>query len=154
MRISVFASKDIQATIAALTGLDRELAKQIRAASKSVIEPVWKREVAERLSSRLESRVLGNTARVAISDQNVTLKSAAIGRSLTGGGKPSELFHNVEFGADRSHVTRGRHTRRQFRPRNRRGYVVYPAAANIIPRIASLWAATTIRTLHELLERK
>jgi hypothetical protein len=134
--------------------LDRELAKQIRSASKAVIDPIWKRAVGERISSRLETRVLGNTARVAISDQNVMLKSAAIGKSMSGGGKPAELYHNVEFGADRAHVTRGRHTRRQFRPRNLRGYVVYPAAANIIPRIASLWAATTIRTLHELLERK
>ena len=32
------------------------------------------------------------------------------------------------------------------------GYVVYPAAAEAIPRIASLWVQTAVRTLHELVE--
>ncbi|ONI63905.1 hypothetical protein ALI44B_04575 [Leifsonia sp. ALI-44-B] len=167
MRISVFNSKELQGVILAMKGFERDLAKQIRRVTKSVVDPEWRKAVAERASTRSEARVLGSTARVAVSDQNVTLKSAAVGRALTGGLKPSENFAGVEFGADQNDVTtyqatskKGkrfkvtRHTKRQFRPRKKNGYVVMPAAAEIIPRIASLWVQTTIRTFHELIEKR
>lgn len=166
MRISVFSSKELQATILLLKGMDRELAKQVRKAIKSVSEPEWRDAVRGNISTRLETRVLGDTARVAVSDQNVTLKSAAVGRKLSGGLKPSELAHSAEFGADQTYVhtysatsrkgkkyyVTKRHTRKQFRPRNLKGYVVYPAAARIIPRMAALYVQTTVRTFYELIE--
>lgn len=166
-RISVFASKELQATILALKGMDRELAKQIRAAIKTVTQPEWQEAVRGNVTTALQTRVLSDTARVTVSDQNITLKSAAIGKSLSGGLKPSELAHSAEFGADRSftktyeatsrkgkhYTVRERHTRRQFKPRNLKGDVVYPAAARIIPRIASLFVQTTVRTFHELIEK-
>lgn len=168
MRISVFSSAELQATILALKGMERELAKQIRAAIKSFTQPEWQEAVRGNVSTRLQTRVLSDTARVAVSDQNVTLKSATIGKSLSGGLTPSELMHSAEFGADRNFTrsytstsSRGRqftvhnrHTRRQFAPRNLKGHVVYPAAASIIPRIASLFVQTTVRTFHDLIERR
>ena len=168
MRISVFSSAELQATILALKGMDRELAKQIRAAIKTVTTPEWQEAVRGNVTDRLQTRVLSDTARVTVSDQNVMLKSAAIGKSLSGGLKPSELVHSAEFGADRNFArsyaatsSRGkqftvhnRHTRRQFKPRNLKGYVVYPAAARIIPRIAALYVQTTVRTFYELIEKR
>ena len=166
MRISVFASKELAGTILLLKGMDRELAKQTRRAIKTVTQDEWQEAVRGGVASRLETRVLSDTARVAVSDQNVTLKSAAIGRSLAGGDTPSELMHSTEFGADQSATSSytarsnkgtsfkvtNRHTRRQFRPRNLKGYVVYPAAARIIPRIASLFVQTAVRTFYEQIE--
>lgn len=164
MRISIFASKELQAVAGAMRSLDRETKKRIRQETKDMAAKEWAREVAETASTRLEHRVLVKTARVRVSDQNVSLSSASIGRSLSGGLKPSESFAAVEFGADQKKVTytarsrRGRsfrvtrNTRGQLRPRNSKGYVVYPAAANIIPRIASLWVQTVMRTTYEALE--
>jgi len=166
-RISVFASKELQATILALKGMDRELAKQIRAAIKTVTQPEWQEAVRGNVTTALQTRVLSDTARVTVSDQNITLKSASIGKSLSGGLKPSEAAHSAEFGADRSFTktyeatsrkgknyrVRERHTRRQFKSRNLKGDVVYPAAARVIPRFASLFAQTTVRTFHELIEK-
>jgi len=164
VRINVFASKELQATIVALKTMDRELAKQTRAAVKSVGQPEWQDAVKANVTTRLESRVLGDTARVAVSDQNVTLKSAAMGKKLSQyGATPSELAHSAEFGADREYVgstisPKGkrytRHTRRQFEARNRKGRVVYPAAAKFIPRMAALYVQTTVRTLYEAFEKK
>ncbi|GAB3118416.1 hypothetical protein [Glaciibacter psychrotolerans] len=166
-RISVFNSKELQGVILLMKGLDRELAKQIRQVTKAMIEPEWKEAIASRASTPLEQRVLAATARVAVSDQNVTLKSAHIGKSLSGGLKPSEIVGGAEFGADQSKKTtytatssKGkkfkvtRRTQSQLRPRNKAGYVVMPAVANIIPRLASLWVQTTVRTFYELIEKR
>lgn len=168
LRISVFSSKDLQATILAMKGMDRAVAKEVRAATKKMIQPEWQKAVTEHSNTRQEVRVLAQTARASVSDQNVTLTSATIGKSLSGGATPSELSPHVEFGANRNfrrsydatsskgrryRVTE-RRTRAQFRPRDRKGYVVYPAAAGIIPRLASLWMQTTVRTFYEVLERR
>jgi hypothetical protein len=167
VRISVWESKELQALLLALRGFDRDLKREIRARTKAVAQPAWQKAVAERADSVLESRVLASTARVAVSDQNVTLKSAAIGRSLKGGLRPSDSYAAVEFGADRNakvtydrkspkgnthKVTR--RTRLQLRSRNRKGYVVFPAAAEVIPRLAALWVQTTIRTFYETIEKR
>lgn len=168
LRISVFNSKELQGVIVAMNGMEKELSKQIRRATKTVIQPVWKQAVAENANTRLESRVLAQTARVAVSNQNVTLSSASIGRTFAGGSKPHQLMHSAEFGADRTHTAtyratsrkgksytvNKRHTRAQFRPAKRKGYVVYPALADTIPRIASLWVQTTVRTFYELIEKR
>ncbi|MET0725930.1 MAG: hypothetical protein ABWY36_06235 [Leifsonia sp.] len=166
MRISVFNSKELQATILALRGFDRTMQAQVRRVTKEVAAPAWKEATRAEASSRLEVRTLSDTARVAVSNQNVTLKSAAVGRQLskTGKAKPSDIYAGVEFGADRreravaarsrkgTSYSYKRNTTAQFKPRNRKGYVVYPAAANVIPRLASAWTQTVVRTFHEALE--
>ncbi|RPE75198.1 MULTISPECIES: hypothetical protein [unclassified Frondihabitans] len=159
LRISLHGSKELQAVVLRLKTVDREIATQINKATRAMAEPVWKEAVRASVTNRMETRVLSDTARVSVSRGNVTLKSATIGKSLAGGTKPYEIAHAVEFGADRESsrqtlTSKKRHTKRQFRPRNRKGYVVYPAAAEVIPRIASLWAQTVVRTLHEVIEGK
>jgi hypothetical protein len=168
MRISLLASDDLLATVLLLKGVDRELAKQTRAAIKTVTDAEWREAVRGNVATRLETRVLADTARVAVSDQNVTLRAGAIGKPLSGGARPSEIVHSAEFGADqaatasytansskgRAFAVKNRHSRRQFRPRNLKGYVVYPAASRIIPRIAALYVQTAVRTIYEALEGK
>lgn len=142
-----------------------------------MVAPEWSRAVNEHATTRLEHKVLAQTARVAVSDRNVQLKSAQLSRPISKRPgrdpmRPSEHWASVEFGADRNQTNsyqsnrtsrehgrrffdvKNRHTTRQLRRPNRRGYVVYPAAANIIPRIASLWAQTAARTIHEAFEGK
>ncbi|MFC6233693.1 hypothetical protein ACFPZL_01155 [Leucobacter soli] len=152
--------------ILATKNVDRELRAQIRKHTRQMILPEWQRATAEHAATRLEHRVLAQTARAAVSDQNVTLKAAQIGRALQGGLKPSELWWAVEFGADgkrldytgrrgsRTFPVKNRRTTQQLRPRNQRGYVFHPAAAAIIPRLASLWTQTAARTIHEAFEGK
>lgn len=171
MRISVHGSRELQAIIAGARAMPREIRKEMRGRTKAMIDPEWRRAVAEQVSGhhtpRLASRVLGNTARAQVSDQNVMLRSAHIGRRLSGGLLPSTHYYAVEFGASpdgpttyeatsrkgkKYQVTRA--TTRQLPPRNRKGYVVYPAAREVIPRLASLWIQTVVRTVHEQLERR
>jgi hypothetical protein len=167
-RISVFESRELQGVILALKGMEKEIAKQIRKHTKDVVVPVWQKAVAENISTRLESRAFGNTARVAVSNQNITLSVASVGKPLSGGLNPRSQAHVVEFGADRSTVVsyearsaRGtnytvnkRRTRAMLREKNKKGYVFYPTVREVIPRIASLWIQTTVRAFHEAIEKR
>lgn len=165
LRISVYSSRELQGLIARLRTTDRETRKRIRQVTKADAAPIWSEELAQHATTRLEVATLVRTGRVKVSDQNVTLTAATVGRPLRGGLAPKTDWHAVEFGADREEratyrarsrtgntFTVNRRTRRQLRPRKRTGYVVYPAAAGAIPRIASLWVQTAVRTLHELIE--
>lgn len=165
LRISVFGSEELQAVLITMRALPRDIAKELRKQTRSVVIPEWKKAVAENASTLLESRVLVQTARATVTDKNVVLTAATVGRPLSGGLNPKTMYHAAEFGADRNQETtygarsrKGkqfqvkRHTTRQLRPRRSSGYVVYPAAANIIPRIASLFVQTIARGLHEAFE--
>ena len=167
LRISALTSREMLASIQALKTFDREVRKQVRQHTKTMAAPEWQKAVSEHASTRLEHRVLADTARVQVSDRNVMLQSARVGRSLAGGAKPKELAKPVEFGTARDRrrnvtqrsragrqYTYKRQTQRQFRPFNKSGYVVFPAAANIIPRITSLWVQTVARTFADLIETR
>lgn len=163
--ISVFSSKGLQTLLAALQAVDKDTRKQIRRFTKADASPIWKDEVGPRARTKLEQRVLSATAKVSVSDQNVTLQSGRTGRALSGGARPSEIAAGVEFGALGKRNTymstsrRGRRfpvTRRttnQFGSRNTNGKVVYPASRASIPRLASLWIQTAMRTLADAFDK-
>lgn len=166
LKISANTSREVRATVQGLRRVPRDLAANIRKFTKSELAPEWQRLLADRAGTAGQRRVLVDTARVAVSDQNVTLKSATVGRSLSGGLNPKDSYAGFEFGANDVTQTytatsrRGRsfrvtrHTRRQLPRRSRTGWVVFPTAAAIIPRFASLWVQTTYRTIYDALERK
>lgn len=143
LRISAFDSKELQATLILLKGMPKEVSKQVRQQTKRIALPEWQKAVRGRTGTRLESRVLGDTATVAVSNANVRLKSGTKGRSLSGGAKPREIAKSVEYG----------NKHKQFKSRKRGGYVVQKAASNLIPRFAALWVQTTVRTFYESFER-
>ena len=159
-RISVLVSRDFQALLTVLRGLDTEVRSQIRAQTKRVILPIWQEEVRGRVTTRLQSRVLLDTARVSVSDTQVILKSAMVGK--TAGVPNTALAPGAEFGAAASTTIRQRsakgtpYTRRRgavFLPPRKAGYVVYPASGEAIIRAAKLWAQTAYRTTAEQLEK-
>lgn len=167
MRISVYQSRELLALVTGLRNFNREVQTEIRRHTKAMAQPEWQKAVAENASTRLEHRVLAATARVQVSSQNISLQSARVGRKLSGGLDPKAYWGVVEFGTNQNkktpvtqrsrsgnRYTYLRHSQRQFRPFNKKGYAVYAAAADIIPRIASLWVQTTVRTLAEIIEGK
>lgn len=160
-QISAWDSRELRAVIVALQGVDKELSAQLRKATRTITEGEWRAELARQASDELQRDVLVSTARVTVSNQNITLKAGQLGKKLASGTPVRELTPAVEFGANRSvtvpqkssaGTTYIRHSRHQLQPRNAKGYVAYPAAAQIIPRIAALWVATAVRTIHEAVE--
>jgi hypothetical protein len=165
--IDINDSKELQAAVIGLRRANREVQGLIRKYTREKLLPEWQKGLAERAESRLEHRVLVATGRIKMSNQNVRMSSATVGRKLSGGLAPKTDYAGVEFGADRSEVVtyeatsrKGksfkvrRHTRAQLRARKKDGYVVIPTAKAMIPRFAALWVQTCIRTFYEGIEGK
>ncbi|KNY06866.1 hypothetical protein [Microbacterium sp. GCS4] len=167
LRVSAYSSSELLTVLRGLRNLDRETKKQLRRNLKQIAEQAWKQTLAQHASTKLERAVLADSGRVRVSDQNVRLTSASLSRSLVGGLKPSESFGPVEFGANPrpgstetvrsrrgNEFSRKRDPNRPFKAPNRRGYVVYPSAASVIPRILAMYVQTFVRAIHEALEGK
>lgn len=149
----------------ALKVLPRELTKQTRRFTKQLVDKEWKPALAKRAVTPIQRAVLVRTAVSSVTPTNVTLKSATKGKVSSG--TPSQvLASGAEFGADMDRYSRysrrspkGRThtvTRRTARAfgwhRGREGRVVFPAAQDIAPRVASIYVQTLLRTTAETLE--
>lgn len=167
LRVSAYSSRELLLVLRGLRNVDKETKKHLRSNLKGMALEAWKQALARHADTRLEHRVLVDTARVRVSDQNVRLTSASLSRSLTGGLKPSQSYGPVEFGASPrpgatesvrnkkgTQFERTRDPNRPFKKPNRRGYVVYPSAASVIPRILAMYVQTFVRAIHEALEGK
>ncbi|WP_022899131.1 hypothetical protein [Humibacter albus] len=165
--ISTKTTEALDATVKGLQIIDKTMQQRIRQATRELATPEWKEAVNAHLQGNpLQTRVLGDTAKLNVSNQNVMLTSGASSRRMKGGATPAELARNEEFGANRNRLTAYRrrtkhgtqkvlrHTTHELMPLRRNGWTVYPAAADIIPRIASLWVQTFMRTVYEAFEGK
>lgn len=157
-----FDNKELLATALLLKGMEKPLAKQINAQTKRVVVPEWKKALAGTATTKREQKVLASTATVDVKNYGVVLKSGVSSKRLSGGIRASEIARATEFGANRFLINRARsrkgktyrrHTQRQFVTYLKTGRAVYPAAAEMIPRIAALWVQTTVRTFWEELKR-
>lgn len=166
MRLDVTRSRELQATIYAVRSLDKTLAKIVRQQTKQVAVTEWRAAVERRASTALERKVVAATAVVSVTNQNVRVQSAGKGRPLSHGLNPKTDYAAVEFGKVPARTTyqrtspKGtphrvtRTTGTQLRGRNVKGYVFYPAAREMIPRLAALWVQTTVRTIGNALTGK
>jgi hypothetical protein len=164
--ISTKSLDALDATVKGLQVIDKTVQKEIRDQTKKLGEGEWQQLVGQHLAgNNLQSRVLGETAKLRVSNQNVMLQSGASSARMRGGASPAELARQEEFGANRNRLTAYRrrsrngrtttvlrHTTHQLMPLRRNGWTVYPAAAEFIPRIASLWVQTFMRTVYDVLE--
>jgi hypothetical protein len=106
--------------------------------------------------------VISATATIAVSDQNIRIQSAAKGRKLKGGLDPKVDYPAIEFGANREKVVtytrKGhkvkRHTARQLQGRTASGKVFYPAASEMIPRLAKLWVQSVVKIYGDIFDGK
>lgn len=160
-RISLLVDSPLRTVIAAMSGLDAEVRKQIQNATKAAGLPIWQESTRAQASTRMQVR-LADSARVGVTARNVVLRAGAVG-TLSSGAPLSRIAKAIEFGAhpDTPIKTRSRtgtpYTRRLgrgFRLPRSRGYVAHPAAAeSAIRRLASLLVQTTVRTVHEQIEK-
>lgn len=168
VRLDVFKSPELLATIYALRAVDKTLQAQVRKQTKAMAQPEWKKALAQHADTMLEHRVLVDTAVISVSNQNVRVQSANKGRPRSGGLNPKTDWAGVEFGSHAKGKTYRRKNRgsaggthsvtrvmgTQFKAHKPNGYVFYPTAAEMIPRLASLWVQTAIKTIANALEGK
>lgn len=170
--VSALTSREIRALLLALKQAEPDVRKEINNRSKEVLTAIWRQEIAEQTSlaggrtQRAQAKVIANTAKVTVGTKGVTLTAATTGRPLSGGLQPKTQWQGLEFGAYKqvrsveftsklgNRYNQTRNVTAQLDPNIKKGYIFYPAARNSVPRILALWVQTSVRTLHEIVERK
>lgn len=160
-RISLLVDSPLRALAVVYRGAPADARKHINRETKSEGQPIWKQETAERATTRIQQKVLVNSARVGVTNRNVFLRSGAVGR-LKSGTPVIDIASAAEFGRppgtpvstrSKNGTAYKRKTGAMFGARNRRGNVVHPAASASIKRLASLWVQTAFRSLYEAGEK-
>ena len=159
--ISLLIDSPLRDLVLAMREVGPEMKKYIGSETKKVAQPIWFEETRGRAMTRVQQRVLVDSARVGVQANNVTLRSGAVGR-LSSGTPVQRLASAAEFGmgAEKRITQRSRKgksfTRRAgntFGAPRRGGYVVYEAGDASRARIASLWIQTAHRALHDADEK-
>lgn len=152
MRLDVRKSRELTALVQVMATVPREVAKQVRAQTKKVIVPEWKKLLAEKApGERIFHERLVTPSTAYVSDRNVRLIGGANGKfpRETDFGAYREDY--ATYSTRRGSVTR--RTQRQFWHFVKTGRVFYPAVSEMIPRAASLYIQTCYRTVMETVEK-
>lgn len=163
--ISIHESRELKAAIFALKGMNRELRNTINRETTKTFNPVWKNEVQSRAKTPMDTKVLAKGARIS-GGTPPTMFSATSKRRMRGGLVPAESWRGFEFGSDSKNNKRtytgtspkgkkyeiNRRTQRQMPSRNLKGRMVYPAVAEVAPRIASLWVQLVVKKTMDAIE--
>lgn len=161
-RITLLIDSPFRRMLLHLRTVPAEARKQAQKYANDAARPVWQEETRDRAATRLEQRVLVDSANVGVTARNITLRSGGVGR-LSSGTAVSVLNRPAEFGALPSkkistHSRNGTaYTRRlgsSFRLPRRGGYVFYPAVRDAVPRITSVIIQSVRRTLFDALDGK
>lgn len=159
MKLSAKHVPELRAMALALKAVDRDLRKRIYAAWREQMNPVWKGAVAGNIRGRLQERVITGGTLIKAGNPPV-LQAAASRRKVGRGLVPNDMWPGFEYGADREAYSRyqrrspkgtvhtvERRTMRHLPPRKRNGHVLGPAVAETLPRLASMAAQITVRTI-------
>lgn len=156
--LSVNADNRIKAAVVFVKLANRDLKRDIDAATRAVLGPVWVQEVQVRAVTPAQRAILVKGAKVKAGNPPVA-QAATSGRKLKGGLVPADQWYSYEFGGDPAKVTtyqrqgrKGgaphkvtRHTARQLPPRKASGRVAMPAFAEVAPRAVSLWVSLVVK---------
>ncbi|UUE19890.1 hypothetical protein [Microbacterium sp. J1-1] len=154
-RISLLIDSPLRDLLVALRAVPAEARKHVTAHTRKSAEPIWIEETRDRAATRLQQRALVNTARVGVATRNIYLRSGAVGQ-LSSGTPASVVAFPAEFGANpekqiEQRSRKGKPYKRRlgntFGSPRRGGNVVYPAARESIPRIASVAIQSAYRAL-------
>ena len=154
----------LRGVVLALKAMDKQTRSDINKETRKMT-PDWAAAVNSHAGTPRDRAVFGKGARV-VAGNPARLVAATSRRAFKGGGGFSPDVHGraVEFGADQrkesaAYSRKGskafrRHTNTGLPARNRKGRVVYPAFAEVAPRIVSLWVQTVVRNIHKSLEER
>lgn len=165
--ISVKDHRELTAVVLAMKAADKTLRGEINRATVQMGSQVWPQLVAANATTHLDTKVLAVGARV--KGGNPPVAMAANSRRAVGSAKrlvPATAYPAWEFGVgNRNAYSRyqrkskkgGTHTveRRTMRglpSRTPKGRVVWPAFADLAPRMVSLWVQIVVKKYAEAAE--
>lgn len=157
------APAELRASVLAMKRADKRIRSEISRDMRATMSPEWKSEVTQGLTGgRMESRMLLPGTRIAAGNPP-TLIAASGGRRVGNGLIPNVNAPGYEFGSHGTRVSTvtsslgkkfKRHTTRHLPGFVKTGRVVYPAAARILPRVASYWVQSVVRAFMDAAEGK
>jgi hypothetical protein len=162
-RVRVGGVPQLEAAAAALRLVDTAVKRETTRALRATLPRVWSPgEVLDGARSPMERAALAGTR----------VQASATRLRLVAGSSPTiakgtDVPQAVEFGdpnktfttyqrksrVGRSHQVR-RRTQEQLPAPVRRGRIVHPALARVMPRLMSLYTQTIVRTIYEAMERR
>lgn len=161
---SATSVRQLRAVALGLKLIDRDIRRDISRTTRETLNPMWKEEIASRLSTKMDRLMFGKGARIAPGNPAKAMAGTSTRALSEGGLSPAEGARAYEFGAptratfEKTYNRQGssvtRHTKRQLPAPAKPGRVVYPAFAKLAPRLVSLWVQIIVRTIHEKLEGK
>jgi len=168
--VTIWDSKELQATILALKIVGKDFRKEILKRTRELILNDWRSAIGDEISSAggdiYATRLTMRNTRVKVGTQGFTLQAATRGTKATSGGLiSSEHYYLAEFGADKKQVpVQGRrgNTRYEykrtvntgFQKRVKNGRYAFKAAGKIMNRALALYTQTTIQMVYSAFERK
>lgn len=161
---------ELRAVTLALKAVDKETRSAINKATRDTLNPVWRGALASNAATPLESALLvkggrvaaGNPPRMIASNskrpvsKGSTLTADRYGRAFEFGTKDQNKYGTYtrknRGGGGTHQVTR--RTARQLPAYRSQGRVIFPAVAEVAPRMVSLWAGLIIRKVYDAFEGK
>lgn len=155
-KVKIEGIREVTVAATALKAVDRVTKNQVGRALRSAGPDIWNQSVVSRFTrTRMDSAVFRGT-RVRASSTSIQLEAG------TNPSIAADIAAAVEFGDPaktyttykrQGHTVR-RRTQEQLPGPIRKGRVVHPAFKVSIPRIASLYLATVVKTIHDAWEGK
>jgi hypothetical protein len=165
---SAASSDTFRAVALALKLIDKDVRNDITRTTRSTLSPIWIGAVKSKVGGMpdIDQIVLVRGTRVRPGNP-VQLLASTSRKPLSGGLVPDEYSRGFEFGTDRRDKestysrtsTRGnthevtRRTTRHLPNRVRKGRAVFPAVAETVPRLTSLWVQIVVRKIYEAHEK-
>lgn len=158
----------VKASVLAMKVMDKDLRKVINDQTRLEGNELWRGLLAMNATTTMDMRMLVKGARVAAGNPPRLIAAASKRKALSGGMTPDRYGKTAEFGVkdreatstyERKSRSGGTHqvtrrTRRGLPAYEPAGRVVWPAVADAMPRMISLWTQTIIRTVYEKFEGK
>lgn len=159
------APAELRAVALALRKATKDVRNDATRRMRATMNPVWRSEVPQHLtgSGPLEGKMLTAGTRVHAGNPPTLVAASSSKRVGRGDLTPNDNWQMMEFG---SHGTkRSKMTSRKGKTYFRRtttglptfkkgGRVLYPALANVLPRIAAFYAQSVIRAYMDALDGK
>lgn len=165
LRLSVGdAPRELRAAVLAARAARRDIRNDLNRRVRT-FKPIWADAITSNSGSDPRDALLSAGARIAPGNPPRLVTASTkkkVGRLIA-----VENWAGIEYGANHALTTRydrtstkgtrhavTRHVRTGLPRRRRKGRVIEPAVTQILPRIASLWAQTVVRTYLDALEGK
>ena len=163
---SVQSLAEFRGAALALKAAPREIRNDINRTVRAEASSWWKDAITARATTKMDRLVLAKGARIQPGNPARAV-AASSRRPLADGLVPDTDARAWEFGTTEPEAqdtytrrTKGggqarvnRHVKRQLPKATNRGRVVYPAWADVAPRLVAMWVQIIVRKIYDSLER-